>query len=98
MSGRHIQLARRLAPLVLAGLVSGCATWSEDGGFAFVEISAVNELGARPTVVRGAEEAARAEQSVRDLLAQPLDANRAVRIALINNRGLLLETKDLSSE
>jgi outer membrane protein TolC len=72
----------------LAGLVSGCATWSEDGGFAFVEIAAVNELGARPTVVRDAEEAARAEQTVRDLLAQPLDTDRAVRIALINNRGL----------
>lgn len=72
----------------LTGLLSGCATFSEDGGFTFVEMAVIGELQARPTVVRNAEDAAEAHGLVRDLLQKPLDADRAVSIALLSNRGL----------
>ena len=79
---------RAILPIGLAGLLSGCAAYSEDGGLAFVETAVVGELDARPTVIRDADSAAQSQALVRDLLQQPLNADRSVRIALLNNRGL----------
>ena len=75
---------------VLAGLllVTGCASFSPDGG-----LTAVNDM-TRPALpqdavaLRGPEDAANAEAQVKALLRKPLTADRAVQIALLGNRDL----------
>lgn len=73
----------------LALLLGGCATFSEDGG-----TNAVNAaLSARgvpqaPPWIRSQTDARDAADAVQKLLQQPLTAESAVRIALLNNRGL----------
>lgn len=76
--------------LALSGLVllSGCASFSPDGGFGEVG-KAVAERGAGEAKwIRAADEADSAATRVKELLAQPLSAEAAVQIALLNNRGL----------
>ena len=69
-------------------LLTGCASFSPDGGFGKVE-QAVTERGAGEAKwVRSADEANSVDARVKELLAQPLSAQDAVRIALLNNPGL----------
>ncbi len=76
--------------LVLAGLglLAGCATFSPDGGFARVEEIAQERLGVQPRRVVDAAQAEQVRAEVDRLLAQPLDVDTAVRIALMHNRAL----------
>lgn len=68
--------------------LSGCATFSEYGGFGEVG-KAVSERGAGEAKwLRSADEADSAAARVRELLSQPLSAQAAVQVALLNNRGL----------
>jgi len=74
--------------LVGLALVSGCTSFSQDGGFGAVE-RAVAERGAGEAKwLRSADESNSAATRVKELLAQPLSAEAAVQIALLNNRGL----------
>jgi len=69
-------------------LVSGCTSFSQDGGFGAVE-TAVAERGAGEAKwLRSADESNSAATRVKELLAQPLSAEAAVQVALLNNRGL----------
>lgn len=76
--------------LLLAGLalLSGCASFSPDGGFDRVQAIAQERLDAQPQRVASEAEADRVAAEVTRLLAAPLTADTAVRIALMNNRGL----------
>jgi hypothetical protein len=70
-------------------LLGGCATFSEDGGTQKVS----DALGTRGVTqqapwIKNDADAARANDRVRTLLAQPLTADNAVQIALLNNRRL----------
>jgi outer membrane protein TolC len=81
----------RLRPLcvALAGLLlTGCATFSNDGGLATV--SALTSERTGHTVSRQASEddAKAARAAIAGLLAQPLTPDSAVSIALANNQGL----------
>ncbi len=71
-----------------AALLGGCASFSEDGGFGAVETAAQTRL--QKDVVWTRDDAARSAitQRVDALLAQPLSADDAVQIALLNNPGL----------
>ncbi|MEW6590571.1 MAG: TolC family protein [Pseudomonadota bacterium] len=71
-----------------AALLGGCASFSQDGGFGAVETAAQTRL--QKDVVWTRDDAARSavEQRVEALLAQPLTADTAVQIALLNNPGL----------
>jgi len=76
--------------LALTGLVllCGCTSFSPDGRFGEVG-SAVSERGGGDAKwIRSADEADSAATRVKELLAQPLSAQAAVQIALLNNRGL----------
>ncbi len=76
-----------LAALAVLAL-SGCASLSRDGGFDAVEQLTRERVGTTPSYQRRQEQTDAAQARVAALLKQPLDADRAVEIALLNNRGL----------
>ena len=86
----------RAIAILGAVLVSGCATFSKDGGFGAVE-SAARDRGLQQELAwaRSDEEAGRVRERVARLLAEPVTAETAVQIALLNNRGLQATYADL---
>ena len=75
---------RRLTLLPAALLLAGCATLAPDGGLGQVtELTRGKTAGVDATLARGAT--AGTQNAVADLLAQPLSADAAVRMALLNN-------------
>jgi len=78
----------RAATVMALALLSGCASFSPDGGFGNVE-RAVAERGAgEPKWVRSADDANSVDARVGELLAKPVSAEDAVQVALLNNPGL----------
>ena len=75
------------ALLAAAGLLAltGCASFSPDGGFDAVEGMTRARIGQAPTYVRTAAQADAARARVAALLRQPLTADAAVQVALLNN-------------
>ena len=76
-----------IAALALMAL-SGCATLSIDGGFGPVEQTAKDRLGKDVKWARSDADRDAIDKRVAQLLEQPLSADDAVQIALLNNRGL----------
>lgn len=76
--------------LALAGvlLLPGCASFSPDGGLAAVNAITAPVLAQDTVALRTPEDAAAARGRLKALLRQPLSADRAVQIALLNNRDL----------
>ena len=84
MIRRMARVCGALAVLLLAG----CAQFSADGGMATVSASVKQETGKDVAKLAGAAETQRARAQVDALVQAPLDAEAAVQIALLNNRGL----------
>lgn len=84
--------SRALWPLTAAALaalaLTGCATFSADGGAAQVSQLTQPRTGFNVQLQRSEEEIGAAQARVAELLAQPLTADRAVELALLNHRGL----------
>ncbi|GAB7562462.1 TolC family protein [Methylobacillus methanolivorans] len=83
------QLISRLAMLcvvVISSLLSGCATFSRDGGIDDVQSTVAQRLK-QDVAFDGADKAI-AQQRVNELLAKPLGVDEAWQLALLNNRGL----------
>ncbi len=83
------QLISRLAMLcvvVISSLLSGCATFSRDGGIDDVQSTVAQRLK-QDVAFDGADKAI-ARQRVNELLAKPLGVDEAWQLALLNNRGL----------
>lgn len=82
----------RRTPLVIAALatlaLSGCATFSSDGGFAPVAEATQQHLGKPAVWARDDAAAKDLAQTRDDLLSRPLDIDAAVRLTLLNHRGL----------
>ncbi len=78
------RVAAGLASLALAG----CASLSPDGGFGAVAQISQERTGQAPSYQRTGEQADSAAARVAELLKQPLTAERAVEIALLNNKEL----------
>jgi outer membrane protein TolC len=78
----------RTAALAALVLLSGCVSFSEDGGFGSVEKAAAERGVQGAKWVRAAEEADSVAARVKELLAAPLTADNAMRVALLNNPGL----------
>jgi outer membrane protein TolC len=74
--------------LPLAAIAAGCARFSDDSGMNTVAEAARREFGVEPVKIVSETQAEAARARVRTLLARPLDANTAVELALLNNRGL----------
>jgi outer membrane protein TolC len=78
----------RHAAILSLALLSGCVSFTEDGGFGSVE-KAAQERGIEGAKwVRAPDEADSVAARVKELLAAPLSAEDAARIALLNNPGL----------
>jgi outer membrane protein TolC len=69
-------------------LLAGCASFSQDGGFAVVEQAAEQQLDKQLSWSKTSEQRAVVAERVAELLAKPLSADAAVQVALLNNPGL----------
>jgi len=79
---------RHAAALAAALLLSACAGFLPDGGLAGVDAITAPALGHSAVTLRTPDDAAQARARVNALLRQPLSADRAVQVALVNNRDL----------
>jgi outer membrane protein TolC len=84
--------------LVLAAALglSACASFSPDSGMAVVSDLTGQTIGKEVAFVRTAEDAERAQATVRRLLGRPLNVDAAVQIALLNNKGLQAAYNELA--
>lgn len=74
--------------IVMAILIlTGCASFSQDGGMDVVSQLTKERTGQTVTQARTDSERANMEKIVNDLLAKPLTPDSAVQIALLNNKG-----------
>ncbi len=88
-TGTRARSCTRLAIAALALIaLSGCATLSRDGGFGPVERTAKDRLGKDVKWARSDADRDAIDTRVAQLLEQPLSADDAVQIALLNNKGL----------
>ena len=86
----------RLTLAALALLVlGGCATVSNDAGFGPVEQTAKDRLGKDVKWARFDADRDEIDKRVAKLLEQPLSADDAVQIALLNNKGLQASFSEL---
>jgi outer membrane protein TolC len=79
---------RGAAAVALACVVGGCATVDADAGFDTVRQTIQARSGQEIRWPRSVSEQQGARQRVAALLAQPLGADAAVELALLNHRGL----------
>ncbi len=82
--------------LLSAFLLSGCATFSPDGGMTVVANVAGETVKKDVVSIRTADDAERAQNIVRGLLRRGLTSDTAVQIALLNNRGLQASYNELA--
>lgn len=88
----------RLRWMVMAAMLTaltGCRGQQVDDGFADLSADVARRTGRSLQWNRDAEAAAAIEQRVSELLAQPLTAESAVQIALLNNRCLQAAIEEL---
>ena len=83
-----------LAALALF-VLGGCATVSNDAGFGPVEQTAKDRLGKDVKWARSDADRDEIDKRVAKLLEQPLSADDAVQIALLNNKGLQASFSEL---
>ncbi|QCI66034.1 TolC family protein [Phreatobacter stygius] len=102
IGGRPDTAKKRLKPARLGALLigaatalGGCASYSPDGGLAVTRDIAARELRQEVVRVREPADSDRVRARVTGLLRSPLTVDRAVQIALINNRGLQAAYNDL---
>jgi outer membrane protein TolC len=74
--------------LAVALTLSGCASFSPDGGQGAVQQMTRERVGQAPTPPRTAAQTTAADHRITELLQQSLSADAAVEIALLNNREL----------
>lgn len=88
---------RRLPILVLlAAMATGCASVPQDAGFSDIKSAVAERIGQRVYWNQGTQADQVAQAAVRKMLNQPLTADAAAQIALLNNRRLQAIYEDLS--
>lgn len=78
-----------------SAFLSGCSTFSKDGGFSEVSALVQDRSDQQPVWLRSDAQRAKQQQTVQSILAQPLSADDAVRVAFINNPSLQKLLTDL---
>lgn len=90
-----VRRSRWLVGGVALALVSGCASFSPDGGFDSVQQSVKDRLKLDVEWQRTEAQRSQSSQRVAQLLSKPLSVDEAVQVALLNNRGLQASLYDL---
>ena len=86
--GKTGRNATVLAAALGVVVLSGCATFSKDGGFGAVEQVARERLSKDVKWQRDDNERESVRSAVKEILGSPLTADNAVQVALLNNPGL----------
>ncbi|MGX4641427.1 TolC family protein [Massilia sp. SYSU DXS3249] len=86
---------RALAAGALALALAGCSTFSRDGGLDAVSAMTAERSGQDVRLPRATGDADPARDEVARLMQAPLSADDAVRVALLNNRGLRASLAEL---
>jgi outer membrane protein TolC len=81
--------------LTLAAILAGCASFSRDGGMQAVSELTQSRIQQPATWLKSEQDQTAARSATRELLAKPLGADDAVKVALLNNRGLQAAYADL---
>lgn len=84
-----------LAMALSALLLTGCTTFSNDGGLKSVSALTQERVGQPITPDKSPKDTVSIQTTINRLLAQPLSADIAVHIALLNNKGLRASLADL---
>src|SRR6202171_3973787 len=93
----RLKLGPAAATVFLSALLlSGCATFSPDGGMTVVSDMAGQTLKKDVVSIRTEDDAQRANAAVQGLLRRGLTVDTAVQIALLNNRGLQASYNELA--
>src|SRR5713226_3224680 len=95
-AARRLRFRPTHATVVLAILLSGCASFSPDGGMTVVANVAGETIGKDVVSIRTEDDAGRAKGIVQGLLRRNLTVATAVQIALLNNRGLQAAYNELA--
>jgi outer membrane protein TolC len=77
-----------IACAVATLLLGGCASFSPDGGFDTVTNVTRERLGTETRIARNETDIAALAETIAPLLKPALSVDRAVQVALLNNRGL----------
>ncbi len=85
----------RVSTFAAALLLAGCSTFPADGDFGTVEQLTRERTGQAIKLQSTDADGAAARDRVAELLKQPLSADAAVEIALLNNRGLQADLHEL---
>lgn len=78
-------------------MLAGCAKFTPDGGMSTVQQISIGALQKDVVRIRTEADAAEIDGRVRSLLASGLNADKAVQIALLNNRGLQAAFAELAA-
>src|SRR5713101_6845889 len=95
-AARRLRCRSAYATVLLAILLSGCASFSPDGGMTVVANIAGETIKKDVVSIRTEDDAERAKGSVQGLLRRGLTVDTAVQIALLNNRGLQASYNELA--
>lgn len=80
---------RTLVTLIGSAFVlGGCATFSKDGGFGSVQETTQQHIKQDVVWPKTADEQSKVTNRVKELLQQRMNVDRAVQVALLNNKGL----------
>jgi outer membrane protein TolC len=85
---RRVGTMRLVPSLGAVLLLGGCASFSPDGGMLAVNEITAPALGGQAEAIRTPEHAEDVRLRVKALLRRPLSADRAVQVAVLNNRDL----------
>lgn len=86
---------RNLVLLTSLAFLGGCTSFSPDGGLDRVASITQERMGVTPIPLRSAEDTARVADEMKRLLAEPLSVDNAVKITILNNRGLQASLAEL---
>src|SRR5262245_42603245 len=94
----HPARSRPMRFLLIASALglSGCASFSPDGGMTVVSDIAGQTIKKDVAFVRSADDAVHAGDGVKRLLSRTLTADAAVQVALLNNKGLQAAYNELA--
>src|SRR5260370_36518558 len=95
-AARRLRCRSAYATVLLAILLSGCASFSPDGGMNVVASVAHETIGKDVVSIRTEDDAEWAKGIVQGLLRRSLTVDAAVQIALLNNRGLQASYNELA--